>query len=504
MSNVKGIGHGHGHGPPGLSQDSGRGVGRAGDGPPGLSGNGPPGLRTDNNIPNAGNLRTGGVDPGQDPLSQLSQLAQTLGPTNAPQDLPRDVPRAPPGQAFQQQPENPLNLVNTDAQLRGEAPPAARPVQQLVPDLQKAQTLTDVRERFSTDYALLKQQVVDVPHLPAQEKAQRAFQFFAAYAAQFVAVATGQAQNLPPNPNPEAAQNQKNVFQREAPVQATSEESQLGEGGEGGEGQGEAGQVGGRLGKLLDKATRGRDDILRRGGREGGQQLADLLPFNRFGQGQGPQLPAQTQLQSEAQAFTQVLRDLHFDEMHDERSGKNGLQVAQELLGSKSVAELERKAEDVQIRAEDWSPALPTPDDAAPEDPNALKPGPDAYKPKVKKDLGESRPELDYAVEAERVKGSPEPQPMRVQPWSMEAPKVVLPQQSADLSPRPLDGDDRSFIGRLTDKKLGKNMIWNVLHRLRGHGADSSLEKGEWDKLTFGAICLLVLLVLLVIGLVAL
>jgi hypothetical protein len=55
-----------------------------------------------------------------------------------------------------------------------------------------------------------------------------------------------------------------------------------------------------------------------------------------------------------------------------------------------------------------------------------------------------------------------------------------------------------------TSKRLGANMLWNVLHRFRGGPEDSAIEKEKFSQLAFGAILAFVGLMLLGILLVSL
>jgi len=55
-----------------------------------------------------------------------------------------------------------------------------------------------------------------------------------------------------------------------------------------------------------------------------------------------------------------------------------------------------------------------------------------------------------------------------------------------------------------TNKRLGSNMFWNILHRYRKSGADSALEKAKWDRMTFGALLLLIFVTVVAIILVTL
>jgi hypothetical protein len=55
-----------------------------------------------------------------------------------------------------------------------------------------------------------------------------------------------------------------------------------------------------------------------------------------------------------------------------------------------------------------------------------------------------------------------------------------------------------------TSKRLGANMLWNVLHRFRASPEDSAIEKEKFSQLAFGAILAFVGLMLVGILLVSL
>jgi hypothetical protein len=156
------------------------------------------------------------------------------------------------------------------------------------------------------------------------------------------------------------------------------------------------------------------------------------------------------------------------------------------------------------MTAEEFPPQAATDDlEAMPREQKPFGRSEALPRPKVKTDLGESRPELDNRVEHERTFGNPSL--MRAIPVTFEAlPAVVLPQVAEEQAPLMPEGLDASIRGRLTNLRLGPRMLWNVLHKFRREGADSAVEQSHWDKIVFAALAMLLLVVLLVIALVAL
>ncbi len=75
---------------------------------------------------------------------------------------------------------------------------------------------------------------------------------------------------------------------------------------------------------------------------------------------------------------------------------------------------------------------------------------------------------------------------------------VVQPKSQSDASSE----DDAWTRHGTTNKRLGLNMLWNVLHRSRDNPEDSALAQEKWDRVTFGAMLALIGIALLVIVLV--
>ncbi|MFP2929552.1 Immediate early protein ICP0, partial [Pyxidicoccus sp. 3LG] len=64
--------------------------------------------------------------------------------------------------------------------------------------------------------------------------------------------------------------------------------------------------------------------------------------------------------------------------------------------------------------------------------------------------------------------------------------------------------DPEALRQRGTNRRLGKRMLWNVLHRFRSDPEDGALAQAHWDRAAFGAVLALAAIALLVIALVSL
>ena len=295
------------------------------------------------------------------------------------------------------------------------------PVSELVPNLKHVANLPELAKRFMHDFQVVQNELFGKPDFSGSDKADRAFQFFAAYAEKFVSLATG-AEKMPDH--------------------------------EGGDGQGSMSQ------KALTLE----------------------------------------QQKAEARKFLSALNELGFEEMRDPNTGFDGLRSAYILLKSRSQPELERKFNAIVITAEQW------PRDEADPLRQQATPGvvdvPDPVRRPPVQDLGESaRAAKDRRGEIDRVNGRLDNN-MRVQPWAAEAGRVVVqpPQQALRNNP---DEAVNRYAGT-SNKRLGSNMLWNILHRFRDGPEDEAEQKDVMDRLAFGAALFLVAVAIVVILLVSL
>ncbi|MDY7227782.1 hypothetical protein [Hyalangium rubrum] len=202
---------------------------------------------------------------------------------------------------------------------------------------------------------------------------------------------------------------------------------------------------------------------------------------------------------SEAQeAFDRALKEQGFAELRDAHTGSDGLKAARWVLESAHPEEAQQRAEQVELEP---PPEVLLSESAQPQEAPTRKP--EEQKPRPQ---GQEAKESAFAQAAERaplerVEGHSEF--LRVSPQTADSPRPVMvplngEQRRAEEDPTPqrLSGDA---------KRLGGNMIWNVLHRFRGESPeDSAIEKEKWNQIAFAAMLAFVGLMLVGIMLVAL
>jgi hypothetical protein len=220
------------------------------------------------------------------------------------------------------------------------------------------------------------------------------------------------------------------------------------------------------------------------------------------------------QTQAGRERFQQVLTDNGFTGLRDANTGRDGVEVALQLLEARSPEELQAKLAEVRI-----------------------EPGPEMFPSEVSTPVVEEEritlPELPAAeAPVSREEQVPRERPVQKQPGAAGAaeldqseqppltpfqvgaqppPGVVVPPM---VSPRTRPGeegltdpDDVSNAGRDrrgTHKRLGAHMLWNVLHRFRDPPELNAVEREKWSQVAFGAILALVGATLLVIMLASL
>jgi hypothetical protein len=437
------------------------------------------------------------------------------------------------------------------AALQGQ--PVETPVSTLVASLDNTKTLADVESRFATDFPLLRSQVEDLPHLTDAQKAGRTFEFFEEYASRFVALANGEAHQAHAGegdasvldlPNGAGELPHEELVPRDPLLKKLVPGTPAGNGPLVEDPSGDAGEtlalLKGMLGdpravgdgkssvpkEGLSKLDRlllgdspkevpaGKDGKAKEAQKEPGADgrlarllageggadaaLLESLAEHRDGANLKQPKPGEAEIQQRAKSFSQLLESFDFDKIHDQTSGKNGVELAHEMLKARSSEDFEKLAQRKELTAEQWPPR--SQDDAdVPVPAEQYHPGTLGKDPARMKDLGESRPELDRRFESERLTHQVERS--RIQA-STEINRLILsPLERERRDTRMSDYSDlRDTFGRM-GRKLGSNQLWNVLHQFRSTGADSAVEKEKFDQLAFGAICLLALLSLGVIAL---
>jgi hypothetical protein len=203
------------------------------------------------------------------------------------------------------------------------------------------------------------------------------------------------------------------------------------------------------------------------------------------------------------QTFEKALKDQGFAELRDARTGDDGVKAGQWVLESSNPEEARERAEQVKLE--------PPPEVVVSESvkqaeeqrkPEQQRKPEEQPKPKASQETKDSALALVAERPAlEQVEGHPEL--LRVNPQVADAPRpVILPVTPEQRRSELVQEAALRTLGTL--KKLGNNMLWNFLHRFRGEAEDSAIEKDKWDQLTFGAVLMLVAMVLVGIVLISL
>jgi len=394
-----------------------------------------------------------------------------------------------------------------DTGLRGQAPGLKRSVSDLTPDLRQIRDLPDVSNRFAADYQMVAREVVDVPNAETAEKAQRTFEYFTKYAERFVELANKPKveEQKPADPELKLTPEEEALIARLPenllPKELQEKLHRMREAGLLPEGKPaplpEDPQSPGksRLDRLQQQQQPGEKQDLWR--MLEGKRLEEPGAMRRPGTPEGERKTA-------AQAFVETLSHLSFEQLKDQSTGQNGLERAYELLMSRSLKELQQKAEQTKMNAQQWPPPgqQPRSEELVREQaPKKMAANEFTGAPLQYKDIGESPMKLSHRQAQDPLKDGVE---LRVNTLAAEAAKgVIQPRDQQELRQDSL-GNEVDPRQRRSNGKLGANMLWNVLHKFRGEGEDSTLEQAKWDRMTFGAMIFLVLVTLAAVALISL
>jgi hypothetical protein len=214
--------------------------------------------------------------------------------------------------------------------------------------------------------------------------------------------------------------------------------------------------------------------------------------------------------------FQEVLTKHGFGALQDAATGKDGVQVALEMLEARSPEELQARLAGVQIEpGPEMLPSEvfhPVEQQAVPQQ-KARAEAPEHHTtlpepPTTELPATPEHPESHFDAKPERtpqqqrkaaepaVFDQKEPEPLAVtHPQTSPPPPGVLvpqpgmlPRVGQGVAPNPEDEVEPGRERRGTNKRLGPHMLWNALHGLRDSPEDSSLQQAEWGKAAFGAI----------------
>ena len=448
------------------------------------------------------------LDPGGMGVPEGPQLPGNTG-IAGPQAPPANTPPVEvPKDGFVTDPGN----MPATTMLNGETTPTFQPVSNLVPNLNHINELGEIPMRFAADSALLRSQLLS-PGLPQTEQVERNFQFFVAYAERFVEIArpleakaelthqddpNGKMPRQPPGekgekappsvpPGPEdggvfthGPDGRFPVPHPEGHVPIPVDGHPIPEGDVPlPEGQLPEGPGDGRVipdGKLPAPPLPRMDEPSYPGTGAMFQVIEQQEPT-------APPMKFYTpeQVQENVREFTRALQDSGFTQIRDARTGKDGVELARDLLNARTPQEVEQKAKEITVRYE----APPPPPD-------------EAQTPRERNQQAITRelplePVRDLASDAARgvdprrgvdLGASRGAQPMIDGGFGL--PPSQMPTRELEATP-----EGRHDRHGYSTKRLGARMLWNVLHTFRRTGSDTATEDAKWDRITFGAMLFL-------------
>jgi hypothetical protein len=231
--------------------------------------------------------------------------------------------------------------------------------------------------------------------------------------------------------------------------------------------------------------------------------------------------------------FRAALSEHGFAGLREANTGRDGVEVALELLEAQSPEELHEKLDGVRIGPgpEQFSsevslpvveqhttlPEMPAADPRAPQEPKDARELKDSqFQTTPERPTQEAKASPQEAKEAQEAKAQPAAFDQTEQP-AVPLLQTGGPQQGVVPLPphlRPVDGeglhpnpDEMPVAGhsqRGTNKRLGSHMVWNFLHRFRDPPELSAVEREKWSQVAFGSILALVGAALLMAMLVSL
>lgn len=172
--------------------------------------------------------------------------------------------------------------------------------------------------------------------------------------------------------------------------------------------------------------------------------------------------------QEEAKAaFREGLEGQGFAELRDAHTQENGVDRALWVLNARSPEEVRERAATVRL---------------------------------------EPPPDVRHSEAASRQESQAAEQPLALPPGArnLEVPRGTLVPVRLEAREADTEEEQEEARKRKTNRKLGKQMLWNVLHRFRSDPEDGALADANWDRATFGAMLALAAIALMVAALVSL
>jgi hypothetical protein len=182
------------------------------------------------------------------------------------------------------------------------------------------------------------------------------------------------------------------------------------------------------------------------------------------------------------EVFRKALEEHGFGQLRDAKTGKDGVETAMALLEAESPEQLQELAQQVDIQP-------------GPEMKKEAARAPTQELPKTEEPRREQKDSRFEATSEKRTQNKEQPGRER------SAPEVESKSAARSENPKDLQGlvpgtQRRQFEDELerlkkerkgTDKKLGAQMLWNVLHKFRDEPEMGAVEREKWDQVAFAA-----------------
>ncbi|HEX5752809.1 MAG TPA: hypothetical protein VFZ09_41780 [Archangium sp.] len=213
------------------------------------------------------------------------------------------------------------------------------------------------------------------------------------------------------------------------------------------------------------------------------------------------------QSQAGRERFREVLTEHGFSGLYDVNTGRDGVEVALELLKAQTPEELKRKLADVRIEPRPETlpseVSIPVEQHTAPlEHPAVEHPATPEQKAHAFESAAErpvQQPKQEQAGFDQKEQLAPLALQTNTAPQGVVQPPVPGLKGRTDLEGSPNPEDELARRDRHgTNKRLGPHMLWNALHGFRDSPEDTALKREQWSQLAFGAIIGLVGAALLV------
>lgn len=187
------------------------------------------------------------------------------------------------------------------------------------------------------------------------------------------------------------------------------------------------------------------------------------------------------------ETFLRALEEQGLASYRDADTGRGVLALARWVLSAPTPREAQERGATVHLEP---PPEVLLSEEAAPPQQPAA---PERPAPRAHRELRDS--EFASASERPALERAEEQGEASFLPASQAGTTLPLPTQALAREPRTA-AEERVAASRLggTDKRLGAQMLWNVLHRFRAGPEDSADAHAEYNRLIFGAVLALVFL----------